>query len=431
MYLGFLEYVEPIYSRFKNAEIPHVKKSLRQAYVEFCGKYDASQIMVSRLEAKVKRELAKAKKAPRLYVGYEAGCMYANELPEFVKICMSKPVYWSAHGHDYTIYTFSKPRTAEISEVFDRIARGLTINSHIICIYSDDSVWAGNVEGQVYAFNADVASCDSSVKSAGFSLSCAAMSRFDEERACGLVMQCKLPITLRSRDDRQRRIRIHRTRRSEPGVIVPIEGSGTVMTTMNNFMIMLMAAFVYVESGQFGSPAIRRAGLLCGLNLEVSDNFSETPEKLQFLKLSPILCTDGKYHLVRNYGCILRGLGKLDGDISPDQLGLCLDQFNKTNWNTRMFMFVSSTIASYCHEPQSEVMSSLRQRFSGPVITTESPNIEPDPTKLVVLEESMARRYDLDPQDLKCLANIIRSIKLGDIVVNDVLTRIYNVDYAL
>lgn len=82
------------------------------------------------------------------------------------------------------------------------------------------------------------------------------------------------------------------------------------MTTINNSMVNLLTGFVYVERGQYGMrEAIVQAGLLVGLNMDVSEDFSHWPAKLQFRKFSLIFCPDWKYHLVRNLGLMMRSLG--------------------------------------------------------------------------------------------------------------------------
>jgi hypothetical protein len=444
MYLGFMEYIEPLYSRFANGEIPHVKQRLRQYYSKFKGLEATDKIMVNRLDAEIKNEIAKSgqpvMKAPRLYVGYGAGSMYANELPEFVKMSLSQSFYFHEKCDfgmcDFHIYLMTKPRQKEIEEVFNRISFGLPTNTHVIVIYSDDSVWAGNDRGVPYAFNCDISSCDASVKSAGFFMTGIEIAQFDVERAVGLIQQCKLPINVRSRSEKDKNIKIRRHRNDKEGgvKIVPIEGSGTVLTTINNFNIMLMTALMYIKGQAYGvRQSILESGLLCGLNLEISYNFEAQPEKLQFLKYSPILCTDGKYHMVRNLGCVLRGFGKVDGDLSNRQLGVDSTVFASMKWCERMDRYCSSVTKSYCHEPSSLVLDSLRERFSVPTdLTVESTSlIINDNENFVVVEESLARRYNISTQELSQLAEKIKRVKIGDVVVDDSLTQIYYTDYGL
>jgi hypothetical protein len=431
IYVNMLETAEPWISRDECAKIPHYKKKIRLAFAKKGEGLDTDKIMVGRLEAHVKNELAKTGKAPRLYVGYEEGCLYGNELPDYIKMALSEPYITSLHGHFFTIYLCTKTLLDDLSILFDRIARGMPKNEHMVIIFSDDSVWAGNNDGIPYAFNCDIAACDASVKASGFAMSLSAIAGFDPEKAIGLVKQCTLPINVYSRS---RRNKLSIQRRGENGLVTPIEGSGTVLTTLNNFMVMFLASLVYIQRGIYGDPVqIRRSGILVGLNLEVSDNFQGVPEKLQFLKYSPILCTDGRYHMVRNFGCILRSLGKIDGDLLASQLCVSTAEFNAMPWDKRMDKFVSSIIASYVHEPSSELMEALRTRFNGPnlKIKLESPMLEGTHNSYVVLEDSLCRRYDLSPQDFAYLASKIAHIKLGDVVVDEVLARIYNEDYSL
>jgi hypothetical protein len=427
MYLKYMEYIEPLYSRYENGEIPHVKRALRQAYVRMRGGEATDDIMVTRIEGHVKNEDAKPKKAPRFFVGYDAGCMFANELPEFIKICFSKQFFYR-RGEDYfTVYVFSKPRMSEIQEVFDRIARGLDNHEHIICIYSDDSVWAkGGPDG--FSCNVDAISCDSSVQASGFYLSGLQMGNFDNERSIGLIEQCKLPIRVRTRD-KARKISVQRV---QDGKVSPFEGSGTVLTTINNHSMSLSCVSSWINLGIYTKEAIVFAGSLVGMDLEVSEDFKHTPEKLQFLKYSPILGTDGKYYMSRNLGCILRGLGKVNGDLTNVQLAMTQREFKYTPWPVRMDIYTSKVVQSYCHEHPNIILDALRDRFAVPVINTESVSqIEYDCPTTQLVAESLANRYDITLHDLEQLSDQIRSIHLGDVVVSDVLSNIYRVDYGM
>jgi hypothetical protein len=431
IYVSMLQAAEPWISRNACAQIPHYKKKIRLAFAKKGEGVDTENIMVKRLEAHVKNELAKSGKAPRLYVGYEEGCMYGNELPDYIKMALSEPYVTSVGGHYFTVYLCTKTTLGDLDILFNRIALGMPKNEHMVIIFSDDSVWAGNNDGVPYAFNCDISACDASVKAAGFAMSLASIAGFDPEKAIGLVKQCTLPIKVFSRS---RRHMLTIQRKGKNGLVTPIEGSGTVLTTLNNFMVMFLASLVYIQQGLYGSREhILRAGILTGLNFDVSENFQSIPEKLQFLKYSPILCTDGQYHMVRNLGCILRGLGKIDGDLTAAMLGIGTAAFNAMPWAQRMELFIASIISSYVHEPSSIVMKALRDRFDGPGLRMkpESPLIESSPNNYKVNEYSLGRRYDLTPQDFSVLATLISRLKLGDVVVDDILARIYNEDYSL
>jgi hypothetical protein len=112
-YQGFdtyLSLMEPILGRQNAADIQHVKRKLRQAYVKGVEVHDTENIMVRRLNAAVKRELAKYGKAARLYVSYDAGCMYANELPEYVKMCLDGHHHISHGAFDFDSKDVEKER---------------------------------------------------------------------------------------------------------------------------------------------------------------------------------------------------------------------------------------------------------------------------------------------------------------------------------
>lgn len=418
----------PLWSRNAVAQIPHVKRALRKRFAELEGdNYFSLKDHMARLSAAVKNEFAKPGKVPRLYVAYGAGSMYANELPEFVKVCLSTKFSYYNKGEVFDVYIFSKPKMTEIESVFNSMILSLSPGHHIIAIYSDDSVYAGCfLDGSSYAYNVDISSCDSSCGNAIFFLSGIAMARFDNERAIGLLRQCSEPIKIPSSFNND--LIILQFRRL-------FEGSGTVLTTINNHMASWSIALSYIMG--IGRLSIEEAALEVGFIVTKSPNYSREPCKLQFLKLSPMLASHGKYVMVRNYGCILRSLGSVDQDLTPKQLGLSPSEFRKTNWAQRMELFVSSVVASYVHEPGSCLMNALRERFTTPSSTLwmqeESGKefIHDDRTPSDILDEHICARYDVSYQELEELCNQIRNLKLGDIVVSPAAARFYSVDYDL
>jgi len=416
-------------SREEIAQIQHVKKKLRQGYVKQFGHSSTDELMMpNRVKGGVKLELAKSGKVGRLTGAYEAGCMYAAELPEYIKVGLSQEFDIVIEDNVFRIKMFSKPRNSEILSYMSEIARGLHFNETLILIYSDDSVWArGGLDP--FIFNVDISACDKSVKSAGFFCNALAMSSFDCERAIGLVEQCKKDIQLKSADGK-RTMKWHSQYR---GVRKPIETSGTVLTTSNNFMVMLLVGISFAHGGVYTKEGILSAGKLVGVNLDVSPNFFDCVEKMQFLKKSLHYADDGELVLAQNIGSVLRSFGKFFGDMEPKMLNMTLKEFMATSWSTRFEIYCSNVIAGYVHEPSSILMDALRERFRSPTSKVESSCfVEKDTIQVKrVSDSSLAARYGVTESDLKVLADQIRSLALGTIIVSETLTAIYNIDYSL
>lgn len=181
---AYLSLMEPILGRQCAADIQHVKRKLRQAYVQGVLVHDSENVMVRRLNAAVKRELAKHGKPARLYVSYDAGCMYANELPEYVKMCIDGHHYVTCGAFDFDIYVMAKPRSGILDELFNQMYRQLQVhNSVFIMIYSDDQVYGGNIHGHSFLFNVDISSNDSSQDKPAFAFCALAMACFKDRKS--------------------------------------------------------------------------------------------------------------------------------------------------------------------------------------------------------------------------------------------------------
>jgi len=430
IYAEYLSYIYPKHSQEYAAEIAHVKRMLRRCYVRGEPHGTTLDLMIKRIEANVKKEWAKPGKVPRLFVAYGAGCMYANELPEFVKLCFNDPYVFERGGNTYFVHLYAKPSLERMDTDFDVAIRDQGVmGMHHIFIYSDDSVYMGTtLTGDVYKYNVDIKSCDSSNGPAIFLAAALCLGRFDMERAIGLVQQCSQKIYLRNPSDPSEIIVLD--------IESPFEGSGTVLTTILNHIASLMIAISVIEgtyTGTFrGSPEDRIKAGAAAVGHEVTVESCVSYEKIQFLKRSPLLCKDGRYHLALNAGCVLRGLGKVEGDLSAKQLNLPEPDFNRLSWNQKMERYISSVVEGLKHEPSQPWLEALRSRFNVPTTSVESHWIEDDRlTQQEVDTESFLQRYQIDANDLDRLCKILARLSLGDQVVDDALTSIYFVDYTL
>lgn len=430
IYENMITWMEPRLSRVEVAELEHIKRALRKKIVEEMGHNNFGlDDHMARLEAMIKDEFAKPGKVPRLFVDYGAGCMYANELPEFVKKCTDRIDTYYVDCERYDIHTMSVPRMKDIQDVFNKIANGLAIGQHIIVIYSDDSVYSGHsVKGFRYVFNVDISSCDASCGPAVFFMSGLQMSQFDPDRARGLIDQCNSKIKLRSNRPNVAPVLIKFKKRN-------FEGSGTTLTGINNNNAGKFIALSYVFSAQ--TRTIEEAAIQVGFIVTVSENFYFTPEKIQFLKLSPLRTECGEWVMTRNYGCITRKLGTIDGEMLPKQINVTLQEFRDMPWTERMERFVSSAINSQCHEPRSIIMDALRGRFTRPTCSGAVPDVKiksslsDDKSAKIIESRSLCVRYDVELHQLQELADNISKIQLGDIVVDPVIEAFYRVDYEL
>lgn len=470
-YEQLLVFLEPFLSREFNASIPHVKKKLREAYVKGVLLHDNADIMVKRLNACVKKEFAKGGgKAPRLFVSYEAGCMYANELPEWTKVLLdnspnaddphafesfAKTTLPTTHSFRHNcmscnIYIMAKMHTGSMDAAFNHLIEAMGVVDHMhVLIYSDDSVYVGNIDGKRFAFNVDISSCDSSQGPLVFGLTGKILHQLQPERGLGLLKQCMLPITLRNPDDHDSSITVR--------CHGPFEGSGTVLTTILNhvasYLIASSALYIVAENYGLLANATDKLDMLVGSCIEAGAALAGhkvtvescrvggevVVERIQFLKRSPMQLTTGEWVAAVNYGCILRGFGTCEGDMLPAQLGLTPEQFVRLHEREKMEMFSRGVVAGLVHEPSSAIMAALRGLFHTQT-NFLAKEFQPDsPVSVSTVHhggaelrpESVCRRYGLTENEVKELAAGIGGIGLGRVLKCAALTKIYKTDYGL
>lgn len=454
-YKSFDEYythIEPILGREFNASIPHVKRKLRMRYVAGARIHDTDDLMVNKLTGCVKKEMAKFGKVPRLFVSYGAGAMYANELPEFVKKAIDgfhTLLIPSAVG-DITVstYVIAKPKCDVFENCFSKIREAVSLHNHVLSIvYSDDSVYAGNVAGHPFLYNVDISSCDAGQRWPVFLWLYECLATQCPKLAEGLVKQCCLPIDVRNPSNLREVMTIN--------FDGPFEGSGTVLTTILNSVMGLkisqMVGRVMAKQcgASFGDAeveqCIRYGATLMGHKVTL-ESCAPTGaivfEKAQLLKHSMHQCLDGSWTYAINYGTIYRSLGTVEGDLTHDQVGMTMSEFKTSTWARRMDRFVSTVIAGLQHEPSSCVLKSLRDRFSQqvPVETDAQRDLltqhglhdtdKLDRSTKVLDPESLARRYDCDVSELDDLANANKQIAFGWEYVNEAVAAFYRVDYG-
>lgn len=437
-----------------HASIKHVKKALRMMYVENQRVHLPTDIMVKTVNAKVKKEFAKFGKVPRLFVTYDAGCMFANELPEYSKVCLNGSYAWKYGDITASVTVFAKPTTPGLKKQLDKCINAMRMRNHLnILIYSDDSVWSGNINGVDFAFNVDISSCDSGNKLGTFGLVYDLLSSFRQDLAVGLMAQCANDINLVNPENGDECMKIQ--------MATFFEGSGTVLTTILNHVAMYMIGHAAVAL--FG---LRKAGLrswtdICDLIKECGvcfghiltvdpclDGSSFCPEKIQFLKRSPLRTVKGDYVPSLNYGTIFRGFGSLEGDMVAEMVGLSVEEFKVLSWSERWDLFASRVVAGLINEPNSVVLGALRSRYSstpkhfrawseisyaneriqyGGIIEAGSD----DSREETIDPVSLARRYGCSIEDLEVLASQIMNSKFGDVYPSDAVSAFAEVDYGV
>jgi len=282
----------------------------------------------------------------------------------------------------------------------------------------------------VRVYNVDISSCDKGNGPLMFSILGTLLSQINESRALMLISQCQLPIWF-----------VNPSALDEKLVVEfdsCFEGSGTVLTTVLNHIAMLMivcasASLLQRDTNVLNIVDILQAGALLVGHAVTVDDTGGVIEKIQFLKHSPMLCTDGLYHAVRNFGCILRNLGTCEGDLTSTQLNMSYQQFKLLPIADRCDIYVSQQIAGLVHEPGNCILTALRERFHTPVehsINEHYFNNEGE-CGLELVQESLVNRYGGDEWEYEYLTSSLRSIAIGDMISSTLVEKFFAIDYGL
>lgn len=418
--------------------IPHVKKKIRSAYVDGIKLHDRLNNLVKRIEAHVKVEPAKPGKVPRLFVSYDAGCMYANHLPEMVKLSINGAHRFVIGDVTFDICIVAVDVNIGMNTAIMNLLTVLQSTNHVyIIIYSDDSVFVGNVGGKAFAFNVDISSCDASQGVTIFSIVGWMLGRFNVSESVGLIKQCRAPIYLSNKD------------KSEQFIITlnrPFEGSGTVLTTILNHTATFFIALTFAHLSEGNITALSDPNNVKQLIVTAASTVGHkvttdwagvgvcvVPERIQFLKYSPLMSIEGVMVPALNYGAIFRSFGIVEGDLLPEQLGLKTAEFQDLSTQQRADIFFSRVVASLVNEPSSRIIDALRQRFgrtSDPHFTRFLTNETPR-SHFTIDENSICRRYDITSADITELVACILDLKVGDVISSRAIAAFYYVDYSL
>jgi hypothetical protein len=380
--------------------------------------------------------------------------MYANSLPEYSKICLDGTESFDCNGVTVDITIFAKPTSDKLKYYMNSCIKAMQRPNHLnILIYSDDSVWSGNINGVDFAFNVDISSCDAGNKAGTFGLVYALLGQFRSDLALGLVSQCAKPIDMVNPENKEELMRVN--------MATFFEGSGTVLTTILNHVAMYMVGQAAVSL--FGlrrllinkwedvSDLIKECGVCFGHVLTVDaclDGSSFCPEKIQFLKRSPLLTTSGKYVPCLNYGPVFRSFGSVEGDMVAEMVGLEPEEFSGLSYEERWDLFGSRVIAGLVNEPSSLILGALRERYSrtpknfgswsdvsfgkercqfGGFQEAESLGAGEDSIEAW----SLARRYSCSVEDLEVLVSQIKASKFGDVFSSYAVSAFFKVDYGV
>jgi len=415
-----LSALAPVASREACANIAHTKRKLRQRYVMRHLMDTDDQLMTSSKKDKISVHLKReAAKKLRLTVDYGAGALYANELPEFVKVAIDGHYVVHYKGKTLIVYIMAKPKSDTLERIFrEQWEFARTPNTIYVAIFSDDAI--------SNRFDLDLSACDSRQDVPAFLVAYCCMRAFMPERAEGLIKQCMLPLELcNGNKDQQVLIRF----------LGPFLGSGTVLTTILNhiivFMIALAALYHHGEGMEIRDAFVNGARDV-GHKLTIEDTDGE-PETTTFLHRSGTFI-NGAMVPWTNLGCILKNFGLVWGDLECRHLGVDELTFRRMSNEERADVFFSRVINGWKHEPSNIVMDALRERFSagGDAEILHDSNLYLFTYRADYSQhnttEAIMKRYGVTTAELQELAEQIRHMRVGQIRSSEALRKIYAKD---
>jgi len=286
---------------------PHQKKQLRIAAHEDILAENLYfnrnwQSRGRRTEYKLKTmEVAKPGKIPRLIgdLGVHAS-LQGFRLTSFMKKAMANNVIQHNGG---TIHFCPTPDPFCLEEVFDRLID--PPGRYYFVLFSDDSCLAYRLGSEVLRFNVDISSCDASHTESLFMAMRALFPVELQAEVDLLIDQCRAPITVYDRNTRRRKVTL------KPKAPRLYSGS-TLTTIINNVANIIIAHSISASEITCGGDIIKaaaRTGYI--VTCEDCDDW----HKLQFLKHSPVRCSDGVVRPLLNIGVLLRLSGRCKGDL--------------------------------------------------------------------------------------------------------------------
>lgn len=433
----------PLLVRTEWSELPSPKKLERQRMVQ--GTILETNVR-DKVIISVKDEIAKSSgveaKMPRLFTSYGVGCCLAPGLPDVAKKHMNGWYMFNVGSLPVCLIAYTLPKTTELELLFNELISATMRSDNYLCVafYSDDSCYAGCINGVRFGYNVDISSCDSSNGVPIFYTVISMLNSIDSTMAPLLLEQCCQPLRFNVSEDSSKNFSI-----KPPGVF---EGSGTVLTTVLNHSASVgiaictaitLSSKIDRDQSVNIEQAIVDGGVLMGHKITVASIEVEgglEPSKFQFLKYSPMLAQHKasgvvKYIPVRNMGCIVKGFGQLKEPMQARQINVTTSRFNVMTMSEKFDLFLSGVVKGYCNEPETPLLNALRSRFSCdvPRVSTEYILVETDGdySQFVVQAGSLLGRYGLE--NFTDMTRILLDLQVGDVITDYALETFMVVDY--
>lgn len=403
---------------------PHPKRELRiQAYQELLETGFIHKRLWMRVkdgmpwaEGKMKpEEYAKPGKKPRMIVDLGvAASLQGFRLTEFLKQAQSSEPF---HYRGGIIEFIKDPNPETLTRVFGELIN--PSGRFYFCYFSDDACYSVRTPNGVFRANIDISSCDASHTEAVFDRLVGLMPHQCEDDMRRLVEQCSVALKIRSVENKKLSVYIKPDR--------PRLYSGATITTAINNLANIAIAVAITDAEAQSGPTIVAAADEAGYIVTVDE--CTVPERIQFLKHSPILDERGVYRPLINLGVIVR----LSGACKRDLPG-------KGPLAPRARAFQSALLQGLCAGAEFPWLTAMKRKVSGPVPTAVRARVEEDlglrqgriiASATARFEDSaVLRRYT---DNLYALEELYQLADTGfeEQVGNALIAKILSMDYGL
>jgi len=362
-------------------------------------------------------EIAKPGKVPRMIgdLGVHAS-LQGFRLTKFMKHAMAAGPIEYLGGH---IVFCPKPDPFALEEVFRNLID--PPGNFYFVLFSDDSCVAVRTPGGVKRFNVDISSCDASHTEKLFGLLQTMVPSMLARDIKSLVNQCKTDISIHSIDIPKNKLVM------QPPT--PRLYSGSTLTTAINNLANILIAISIAEAMCCDAPDIIRAAARTGYIVTCED--CTDWHKLQFLKHSPVLDTDGVIRPLLNIGVLLRLSGTCKGDLPGRKT---------TPLKDRAAAFQASLLSGAYPKANFTLLDNMRRSAGMPSHATDRMVAKELSYKVVdnpsypsfrVSTEEVFKRYDLDDVEILEVESEFGNCGFSEHYTADGPEKVLKADYGL
>lgn len=442
--------------------MPHDKHRQRISFMERYYNKAVAKPKVNPV-AGFKFELAKYGKCGRLFVTYGPLILSTAVIAEYVKKTVSGIIYLNQVNSPRTYFAYVIPnlRGSAVDVVTDTSIHGATeaynrMTNHLsICdngssyalVFSDDTVVGTRLHDSIVYANVDIASNDTGVDIGQFSMYHSIADLYSKSLSTCAAESLAQPIRVSNPFNTSEYIEIKPT--------TVYMGSGCAQTTgvnnIGNTLGNLCSHSLIERKVRNGDDDVDLARLyregFTRVGHEITYDSCLSTENIQFLKRSPMMCTNGEVVMALNLGAILRSFGAVEGDLDHIKCGLTYAVYSHMSVTERITYYLQGVVLSYMHEPSNEVLDILRIKFYRETPfsifhTISKINNKLAPSMLgidqstvsycnhVVLRQSLLNRYGISDVEWDDFLGAMREWGIRKELNHVVVTKIYHCDYG-